>query len=218
MLIPTNNIVSEIRHRYDLGFYVMRCRSVWPIFNGWVILLNLLKTIWWIDVKCLNNALMWCSLWPQNKCRSMWPIYISWFSDFVLYLEDYLIYVGHTWDTASVWHKDWPDEIYEEQWPIFHSPVIKLNILKTIWCSNGVLGIVNQYGTKINLIKYMYMWVNDLYYMVRYFMVQWFLPYIFKNIWWINVICGTMDQCDAKIDFIIVCRSVAYISWSNDFA
>ena len=32
-----------------------------------------------------------------------------------------------------------------------------------------------------------------------------------------NVICGIMDQCDTQVDFIIVCRSVTYISWSNDF-
>ena len=33
-----------------------------------------------------------------------------------------------------------------------------------------------------------------------------------------NVICGIMDRCDTKICFIIVCRSVTYISWSSDFA
>ena len=39
-----------------------------------------------------------------------------------------------------------------------------------------------------------------------------------KSICLMNVICGIVDQCDTKIDFIIVCRSVTYISWSIDFA
>ena len=32
-----------------------------------------------------------------------------------------------------------------------------------------------------------------------------------------DVRCGIMDQCDTNIDFIIVCRSVTYISCSSDF-
>ena len=75
MLIPSNNFMSEIRHPYDLDFCVMKWRSVWHIFHGWVILLNILKTIWWIDVKLLDNESVWCNLWPQNKCRSQWPIF-----------------------------------------------------------------------------------------------------------------------------------------------
>ena len=35
---------------------------------------------------------VWPDVWPQNKCRS---ICISWSSDFVLYLQDYLIHVCH---------------------------------------------------------------------------------------------------------------------------
>ena len=66
---------------------------------------------------------------------------------------------------------------------------------------------MNQY----DIIKYV--WISDL-----YFMVQWFLPYIFKSILWMNVICGIMDKWDTKIDFIMVCKSVTYISWSIDFA
>ena len=32
-----------------------------------------------------------------------------------------------------------------------------------------------------------------------------------------NVICRIVDPCDLKINFIIICRSVTYISWSIDF-
>ena len=75
MLIPSNNIMSEIRHPYDLGFCFMRWMSLWPKFHGWVILLNIMKTIWWVDVKPLDNEWVWCNLWPQNKCRSQWPVF-----------------------------------------------------------------------------------------------------------------------------------------------
>ena len=73
--------------------------SVWPIFHGWVISLNILKTIWWIDVKCLDNESVWCNLWPQNKCRSQWPIFHAsvilsyilktiWYMKFILEILD----------------------------------------------------------------------------------------------------------------------------------
>ena len=91
----------------------------------------------------------------------------------------------------------------------FCTPVIKLNILKTIWCRN-VHGIMNHYGRKIDLI--INVQVND-----QYFIVHWCLPYIFKRIWWMIVICGVMDQCDTDIDLIIVCRSVTYNSWWHEW-
>ena len=33
-----------------------------------------------------------------------------------------------------------------------------------------------------------------------------------------NIIVGMMDQCDTKIESSSICRSVAYILWSSDFA
>ena len=38
------------------------------------------------------------------------------------------------------------------------------------------------------------MWVSDL-----HFMVQWFLSYFLKTIWWINVVLEIMFQCDTNI-------------------
>ena len=48
----------------------------------------------------------------------------------------------------SVWHKDWPHQVYVGQWPIFYGPVILLYILKTIWWRNVVLGIMDQCHTR----------------------------------------------------------------------
>ena len=41
-----------------------------------------------------------------------------------------------------------------------------------------------------------YMLVNDLYF------VSMILLNILKDIWWMNIIYGLMDQCDTKIDLI----------------
>ena len=66
-----------------------------------------------------------------------------------------------------------------------------------------------QCGTKIDLMKYV--WT------IFHGPVIFAFAYIFKSIWKMNVMCRIVDQCDTKIDFIIVCRSVTYISWSIDF-
>ena len=59
----------------------------------------------------------------------------------------------HSWYNASVWHKDWPYQVYVGQWPIFYGPAILLHILKIIWWRN-VLGIMDQCDSKIDLLKY----------------------------------------------------------------
>ena len=120
-----------------------------------------------------------------------WVTYISWSSDFALHLENYLMDEDHTLDNGSVWHKDWPHKIYVGQWPIFHGPVILLNILKTVWWRNIIFGIMDRCDTKVGLIEQM--WVSDL-----------ILSHILKTIWWKKVIHvdDIMDQCDTKIDLI----------------
>ena len=74
------------------------------------------------------NGSVWHKDWTHKIYRSV--TYISWSSDFAIYLENYLMDEGHTLDNGSVWHKDWPHKIYVGQWPIFHDPVILLNILR----------------------------------------------------------------------------------------
>ena len=89
----------------------------WPIFYGPVILLNILRLF---DGGILYLG-QWISLTQRlaslNKCGSV--TYISWSSNFVLYLEDYLMDEGHRWYNGTVWHKNRPHKIYIGQWSIF---------------------------------------------------------------------------------------------------
>ena len=94
-----------------------------------------------------DNETRWPKLWPQNKYSSTLT-YISWFSDFAQYLQDYLMDEHHSWYDGSVWHKDWPHQVYVGQWPLFYGPQILLHILKTVWWRNVVLGIMDQCDNK----------------------------------------------------------------------
>ena len=59
-----------------------KCRSLWPVFHGPVILPYILRTIWCMNIILWDYKSVWHDIWPQNKCRSTVP-YISWSSDFV---------------------------------------------------------------------------------------------------------------------------------------
>ena len=140
---------SNISWPYDIDLCVMKRRSAWrPVISPYI-----LKTIWWINVKLLDNKSVRRNLWPKMNVSHS-DLYFT-ISNFVLYLEDYLIYEGHTWDIGSIWHKDWPHKIYVGLWPMFHGAVILLNIFKIIWWINITVGIMDQCDTKIDLIKYM---------------------------------------------------------------
>ena len=123
-----------------------KCMSLSPIFHGPLIFPYISKTIWWMSVIILDNETVLHKLWPQNKYRSTWFCLIS--------SEDYLMGEHHSWNIGSVWHKDWPHQVYVGQWPIFYGPVILLHILETIWWRNVVLGLMDQCDTKIDLLKY----------------------------------------------------------------
>ena len=47
-----------------------KCRSQWPIFHGPVILLYILKWIWYINIMLLDYKSVWPEVWSQNKYRS----------------------------------------------------------------------------------------------------------------------------------------------------
>ena len=141
-----------VRHPYDLGFCVMRGRSVWPIFHGWMILHNIFRTIWWINsnvwimsqfdatfVLTINVGHSDLHFMAQWFCLISWRLFVIW--------RPYFRY----W---NIWHKDWPHKIYVGHWPIFHGPVILLNIFKIIWWINIIFGIMHQCDTKIDLVKY----------------------------------------------------------------
>ena len=72
----------------------------------------------------------------------------------------------------SMWHKHWTETIYVGQWPIFHGPVILSYIVKTIWWTNVIIGILDPCDAKINHIKCM--WVSDLHFVVQWFwLISW---------------------------------------------
>ena len=52
-----------------------KCRSLWPIFHGPVILSYILKTIWYINTKLFDYETVWPNVWPKHKCRPLWPIF-----------------------------------------------------------------------------------------------------------------------------------------------
>ena len=104
--------------------------------------------------------------------------YISWSSDFAFFSWKLFDGEGHTLDNRSVWHKDWPHKMPVGQWPIFHGPVILLNILKTVWWRNIIFGIING-SVWHKGWPHLKMWVRDL-----YFMVQWF--YFYQGHTWYN--------------------------------
>ena len=51
-----------------------KCRSIWPIFHGPVILSYISKTVWCVSVIISDNETMWPKLWPQSKYMSTWPV------------------------------------------------------------------------------------------------------------------------------------------------
>ena len=51
-----------------------KCRSIWPIFHGQVILSYISKTIWCLSVIFSDETVL-PKLWPQSKYKSTWPIF-----------------------------------------------------------------------------------------------------------------------------------------------
>ena len=52
-----------------------KCRSLWPIFQGPVILPFILKTVWCMNIIIWDYESAWPDIWPHNKCRSLWSIF-----------------------------------------------------------------------------------------------------------------------------------------------
>ena len=114
---------SDISRPCDIDLCGMKWWSAWPILHGPVILPYILKTIWCMISKFLDNESVWCTSLTSNKCRSQWPIFHG---------PAVLPYIlKFTWcinvmvcENESVWRNLWPQNKCGSQWPIFHSPVI----------------------------------------------------------------------------------------------
>ena len=104
-----------------------KCKSLWPIFHGPVILSYILKTILCMNILFWDYESLWPGIWPQNKCRSLWPtfhgpvilLYILntiWCMNIIHVLSDY----------RSVWPDVWPQNKCRSMWPVFHGPMVVL--------------------------------------------------------------------------------------------
>ena len=89
---PSWDVRSDISHPYDPAFRIMRWRSEWPIFYGIMILPNILKTIWWMNV--ILGIMGQCDKkdWPHKIYVDLWPIFhCPVILPFCMYLENYFI-------------------------------------------------------------------------------------------------------------------------------
>ena len=116
-------------------------RSLWRIFHDPVNLRYILKNIWCMYIILWDYGSVWPDIWPyflvQWFCIISQRLFDGWVSYFRKKRQgdpnfDLKINLGQ---------------------PIFHGLVILLNIFKIIWCMNIMLGIMDQCGTKIDLIE-----------------------------------------------------------------
>ena len=96
-----------------------KCRSLWTIFHGLVILCYILKTTWCMTIIVWDYGSVWHSILPQNKCRSFWPIFHSpvILSDISHYLILNVIFT----DNDTVWPKLWPQSKYKSAYTSWSS-------------------------------------------------------------------------------------------------
>ena len=92
-----------------------KCRSLWPIFHGPVILPYILMTIWCMNIILRNYESVQHDIWPQNKCRSLWsifhgPMILPYILKTIWYMNTLL------WDYESVWPQNICDVYFMVQW------------------------------------------------------------------------------------------------------
>ena len=105
--------------------------SLWPTFNGSVILRYIFKTYWCINMIPWNNESVWLDALPQNKTVSLWPVFHG--SVILPYILKAIWCINMIlWANKSVWLDASPQNKSWSLWPIFHCSVAY--ILKTILC------------------------------------------------------------------------------------
>ena len=100
-----------------------KCRSLWPLFHGLVIVPNSFKTISCMNIISCDYESVWPEAWPQNKCRPLWPIFHG--PVILCYIFKTIqcvnIILG---DYGLVWLDVWFQNKCMSLWPIFHDPLI----------------------------------------------------------------------------------------------
>ena len=159
---------SDMAQPCDMDLWVMKWRSVWPIFHGPVILSYILKTIWCMNIIIWDYESVWPKVWPQNKYRSLWPIFHGPVILPYILKTIWCMYII-LWEYESVRPDIWPKNYYSHcdlysmvQWFC----LISWRLLN-VWTL--LFGIMSQYDPKF------YLKINighcDLYFMVQWFCV-----------------------------------------------
>ena len=201
------NIILEIfvqcDTNTDLNLYVyvsdLYCMVLWFCLISWRLFAGRMPILIPCDAKIYLIKCMWVS---DLHFMVQWFCVICW-----------KLFKCCTGDIDSVWHKHWTETIYKGQWPIFHCTLILPYILKTIWWTNVIIGILDLCDAKIYHIKCM--WVSDLHVMVQcecVCLISWRLFAGLMMYWrdWFNV--------TQTLNWNYICRPVTYISWFSDFA
>ena len=154
-----------------MGPFDLKCRSLWLVFHGPLILPYILKTIWFTYIILWYYESVWPEFWPQNKCRSLWPIFFG---------PVILTYILKTiccmsiiiWDYDSVWSDVWPQNKCRSVDLYFMVQWFCLITWRLFDVCTSFFGIMGQYDLTFDLK------VNvghcDLYCMVQWFcLISW---------------------------------------------
>ena len=207
----------------DLYFMVKWFCHIFPrLFDGWVSHFQIMR-------QCDPNFYLIIHVnIGQHDLYFIIYFMVVWFC---LIVQDYLMDEHHSWYNGSVWYRDWPHQVYVGQWPIFYGPVILLFQIMRQCDPNFYLIIhvnIGQHDLYF-IIYFMVVWfcliVQD-YLMDEHhswyngsvwyrdwphqvYVGQWpifygpvILLFIWKTIWWRNIVFEIMDQCDPKIDHV----------------
>ena len=98
---------------------------------------------------------------------------VPWSSDFALYLEDYLMYVHHTFEKESVRPNVWPQNKCRSLWPIFLMQIVGQTLLNLMTWTCGS-------------------WSEDQHDL--YFTVQWFCLIRYKTFWCMYIILSEYES------------------------
>ena len=163
-----------------------------------------------IEASCLEYTYVWGRPTESSELYVMLT-YISWSSDLTLYLLHYFLVLHHALDISSIWQYKWSLNTSRSVWPIFHGPVILLNISNTIGWIYIILGILVQYDT-----------VGDIIILVA-FRLLWCIfhgPVILLNIsntvLWIYIIFKILVQYDTMSELkVLICQCDLYfmVQW-----
>ena len=151
------------------------CLVSWRLFDVWTPLLGI-TTRRWPQINIGHCELYFMVQWFCVISWRLFDLWTSYFGNMGQYDQtfDLKINVCHCdlyfmvqwfcpiwWlsvifsDNETGWPKLWPQNKYRSTWPLFYGLVLLFNIFKIIWWMNIIVGIIDQCGTKIDLIKYM---------------------------------------------------------------